>query len=250
LVDEEFWKLDLFKEVEGDEEYTEEKEEEDVVDDDFDAPELPDEPIETPVTEKSSKKRSGYVDPAVAAKKQKTPRTARPKVVAVNSESKGPPSTLTSPPSLRKSQRLSEMQSAIEHEYKPTRPSPRPQKRQQVELRRLTQAELLKEAEQTEVDNLQSLVDLQRLTEEKKPRPVVETLVVTDPVVSFYSRGPMNLVTFSGTNEFPSFINQPTAPPYPTLRNCTVTGVPAKYTDPKTGLPFATILALKKLREK
>jgi len=41
-----------------------------------------------------------------------------------------------------------------------------------------------------------------------------------------------------------------TGPQAPKKAVCVITGLPAKYRDPKTGQPYATIEAFRKIREK
>ena len=59
----------------------------------------------------------------------------------------------------------------------------------------------------------------------------------------------MDTITFTGVNDFPEIINA-AAPPYPQKAICEVTGLPAKYKDPLTGKPYATLAAFKTIRAK
>ena len=124
-----------------------------------------------------------------------------------------------------------------------------------VELRRLTQEEILAEAVQTEIMNKASLERMLRLEEEKR-RVVKTTRVLDGPRIRFVSR-----VNDRGAGserkliQTVSFIETPVpsnidgiAPPYPVAPRCAVTGQPAKYIDPQTGTPYATLEAFRMLR--
>lgn len=124
-----------------------------------------------------------------------------------------------------------------------------------VELRRLTQEEILAEAVQTEIMNKASLERMLRLEEEKR-RVVKTTRVLDGPRIRFVSRANdrgagserklIQTVSFIET-PVPSNIDG-IAPPYPVAPRCAVTGQPAKYIDPQTGTPYATLEAFRMLR--
>jgi len=274
LVDEEFWKLDLFKEVENDDEYKSEEEEEDVVDADFDAPEIPDE-IDPNADggmqlEDEKKKKKGYVDPAVKrkklernAKKKKINYTTDPlletvsqptrtKTTTNNNNNNNNETNANTPTTIRKSQRTSMIERATKRQQQEEilqrqRLLRANKQRKPVEFKQLTQDELLDEAKETEEYNKASLADLQRLEEEKKKQPVVEKAIVVGPAIIFHSKCGVNLITFTEVDTIPSFINQPQVP-YPIKAICPITSQPAKYRDPKTGISYATVEAFKKYK--
>lgn len=113
---------------------------------------------------------------------------------------------------------------------------------------RLSQEQLLAEAKRTEEANRASLEILLRIEEERKRvGPVVPAL--TGPMVRFRSDRSATTVTFADT-PLPSPPFGLPAPTAPAPRVCVVTGLPARYTDPKTGQAYATAAALRTLRER
>ena len=148
----------------------------------------------------------------------------------------------------------------------------------QPELRRLTQEELLAEAQITEEQNLASLAAFLKLEAEKKKTklhkiryqgPVIRFHSVTMPLIEELPDEPeirvddsheneanrsgrkcsRNFVVFTDVNNFPKayFPNKKVKPPEKPI--CVVTGMPAKYRDPITGKPYATLHAFKYIRE-
>jgi len=118
-----------------------------------------------------------------------------------------------------------------------------------VELVRLTQEEILIEAQQTEIINRASLERMLRIEEEKR-RETVRERKVDGPRVKWNS-------TRNGDSVYSmvSFVDHPIpktidgiAPPYAAPLRCAVTGAPAKYRDPQTGMPYATLEAFRTLR--
>ena len=63
---------------------------------------------------------------------------------------------------------------------------------------------------------------------------------------NFFSR---NFLEFTDTTNFPRHYFPPQKVKYPEKPVCVVTGRPAKYKDPVTGLPYATIEAFKYIRQ-
>jgi vacuolar protein sorting-associated protein 72 len=125
---------------------------------------------------------------------------------------------------------------------------------------RLTQQQLLEEAARTEVENKRSLELLLMLQEERKRERVrVATLQAPRIVWRSSSRGvrrdaqgnaldPVRQsLSFTMTSRVPQVINA-TAPPLPQRAICTITGLPAKYRDPRTGVPFRTPEAFQVIR--
>ncbi|PIA28177.1 hypothetical protein AQUCO_07200075v1 [Aquilegia coerulea] len=117
------------------------------------------------------------------------------------------------------------------------------------EEKRMTQEEMLLEAAQTEIMNLRNLERVLAREEEVKKRAVVNKMVYSGPQVRYSSKDGQNYLEFSKGLSFQTEICT-TRPPYPQKAVCTITGLPAKYRDPKTGLPYATKEAFKIIRER
>ena len=114
---------------------------------------------------------------------------------------------------------------------------------------RLVQAELLREAAHTEIANRRSL-ELMLSFESERVRKKPVPPPYRGPLIRYHSKlGSPDVITFTGVGEFPASICA-TAPAYPTQPRCAVTGLPAKYRDPKTNLPFANIAAFKEIRRR
>ncbi len=163
----------------------------------------------------------------------------------------------------------------------------RQRERTQAVYRVLTQEEQLEQAAATELINRESLAELLRIEEAQK-RVTVRKLAVIGPAVRVRDREGATEVSFKYCDPFPelnespessyastavspsasgagatataaaaSDLASPWVPP-PRLRRlaapaplvCPVTGLPARYRDPVSGLPFATAAALKQLRER
>jgi len=278
VVDNEFWKMDLFKDEEEDEEYSSEEEEEDVVDADFDKPEEADEPEEREgdgeEKEKKRKRAGEYVDPKskkALQKAQKPPKKpkleedeAYEEISSSSSEESQPTSPITTtttyqeedtptPSQPRKSSRTVALARAAERQKErqelEKKKALRPKKRAQIVVRRLTQEELLAEAKITERINRESLKDFLLIEEEK--RRVKELPAYTGPMIHYHSKNGITTVTFP--NLPPVLSQSPSSPP--TSNNaqqltCPITGLPAKYRDPKTGSPYATMQAFKLIRDR
>ncbi len=146
---------------------------------------------------------------------------------------------------------------------------------QQPEYRRLTQEELMAEAHITEKINLASLDAYQKLELEKKRKVVVKN-VFNGPIIRYHSltmpvladddnddegesketgeKQSRNFITFTDEHTlreiFPaSGGGAKPKPPNPRLKVCAVTGLPAKYFDPVTQIPYANLYAFKAIRQ-
>jgi len=130
------------------------------------------------------------------------------------------------------------------------RKAEREKRRSQLEVRRLTQAELLEEAKFTEEYNRESLEYLTAMEEEKKRLPITGTRI-EGPMIRFLSKEPNGtiIITFTDMDQFPNILMQ-TPKEYPHRRECEISKQPAKYVDPLTGSAFATIDAFKIIRER
>jgi vacuolar protein sorting-associated protein 72 len=133
--------------------------------------------------------------------------------------------------------------------------------------RKMTQEQLLEEAKQTEIENLASLEAYTRLEAEKKTfkakkhfinGPIIRYHSVTMPVMATddnkssettdrYSR---NFMIFTDTKSFPKSFFPTELPQKPKRLYCKITGLPAKYVDPITGYPYATMQAFRVIRDR
>ena len=131
---------------------------------------------------------------------------------------------------------------------------------------RLTQEQLLREARRTEVKNLASL-ESYRLQSEKKNykekkhtiegpviryhsvmMPIVDNTVnkMDDTICADENRYSRNFIVFTDDSFYKTF-SYP-CPTRPKRLYCSVTGLPAKYIDPLTKVPYATAQAFKIIR--
>ncbi|KAL2653335.1 hypothetical protein R1flu_021463 [Riccia fluitans] len=280
-ADEEFWNQKAFQEEAEDNEYEAEPEEADVFDSDFDE----DEPEEDEGDEYEGDRRpekkkrklfAGKPDKKKADKKKKsitkksvsslveiaasvadgggaqyasTKPPLPPKPVAVASESNVDSEAAQG---VRKSSRMAVVvkqaereaqQAALQALAKPVI------KKKKEEDRKLTQEDMLLEAAQTEIQNLQTLQIMLAREEEVKRRAVVHKETYDGPLIRFHSKEGVNTLVFTQVEEFPDILSSPSLA-YPKKILCVITGQPAKYRDPKTGQPYATKEAFKLIRER
>ncbi|KAI3987335.1 hypothetical protein MKX01_003085 [Papaver californicum] len=280
--DELFWNQDALKEEEDDVNYKEEGEDDaDVFDSDFDEDEpVPDEEgvNDVDVREKPKKKLIPPGGKTLAKRMNLFPgKTLRKKTTKKKSLSQlekssddedddSPWKQQTCPPehhdvhddieggerTVRKSTRTSVVVRQAEREAirAAMQATAKPIKRKKEgEEKRMTQEEMLLEAAQTEIMNLRNLERVLAREEEVKKRAVVHKSVFSGPQTRYFSRDGQSFIEFNNGISFQSEICA-TAPSYPQKAVCAVTGFPAKYLDPKTGLPYATKEAFKIIRER
>ncbi|XP_024971315.1 SWR1 complex subunit 2 [Cynara cardunculus var. scolymus] len=260
--DDEFWNQDALKEEEDDTNYVEEAEVADVFDSDFDEdePEPEEEAENEPDDRKRPKKRLAFPGKQLPKKKKKK------KVVSegdssndegTNPEQSTPqedhdvPDDIEVEKTTRKSTRTSvivrqaerdAIRASLQATMKPIK------RKKEGEEKRMTQEEMLLEAAQTEIMNLRNLERVLAREEEVKKRAIVHKAVYSGPQIRYLSKDGYSYLEFTNGMSFQSQI--PTsATPYPKKAVCVVTGLPAKYRDPKTGLPYATKEAYKIIRE-
>ena len=273
-VDDDFYKTTYggFEEEDDDNVYETEEDDDDVVDSDFSIDE--NEEVKSEEEDERPKKRRKVVVKTFKALKKPDDgtkkledkpkmRVAKPKaeVSSVSQEER------------KRSFRSSTIQKGEESTSKVRTPTKRHPK--QPELRRLTQQELLAEAKITAEKNLASLAAFLKLEAEKKKTklhkvqhngPIIRfhslamPLVVDDPYKMDCSNTEVeidsdeskkcsrNFIVFSDVKNFPNayFPQQKTRPAERLL--CAITGLPAKYKDPLTGLPYANVAAFKMIR--
>ena len=125
--------------------------------------------------------------------------------------------------------------------------------RTKVEHREYTQEELLEEAKETEYWNLLDLQRLLTLEAELKKKVPTDKPKYDGPSIVYRSSAKVNggvgVVELRRGAETPAPLKQ--APPKPHAGHvCVITGQPAKYKDPLTGQPYATIEAFKEIRRR
>ncbi|MED6122860.1 hypothetical protein PIB30_117627 [Stylosanthes scabra] len=122
-------------------------------------------------------------------------------------------------------------------------------KKKEGEEKRMTQEEMLLEAAQTEIMNLRNLERVLAREEEVKRKAIVHKTVYSGPQIRYISKDGYTYLEFIKGSSFHSDIVT-TPVPYPEQPLCAITGLPAKYRDPKTGLPYATKEAFKEIRQR
>lgn len=129
---------------------------------------------------------------------------------------------------------------------KPRRPS-RP-----VVHRQLTQAELLAEAARTAIENTRSLQYLVAIEEETKRKANIKKGKYVGPMVRLHSAAGVDgeeKTTIEVRNmQAPAYLQAQTAPAPPARPTCVISGKPARYRDPVTGLAYADLAAYKELQ--
>jgi vacuolar protein sorting-associated protein 72 len=120
--------------------------------------------------------------------------------------------------------------------------------------RQLTQADLLAEAARTEIDNAKSLQLLVAIEEEHKKRAQVKRGRYVGPMLrlrSFRGEDGEEHTTLEVRNmQTPAELAPRAAPPPPPRAACVITGRPARYRDPQTGLAYADLEAYRELRRR
>ena len=274
-VDDDFYKTTYggFEEEDDDNEYETEEDDGDVVDSDFSIEE--NEEVKSEEEDERPKKRRKVVVKTFKALKKADDRTKKVKDGVKSRNLKPKPDI---PPVSQEERKRSFRSSTIQKGEESTSKMRVPIKRhpKQPELRRLTQQELLAEAKITAEKNLASLAAFLKLEAEKKKTklhkvhhcgPIIRFHSVAMPLVDTDSQNRIehnkadiensqddskicsrNFLVFTDVKNFPAkyFPQNRSRPPEKAL--CAITGLPAKYRDPLTGLPFANIAAFKMIR--
>ncbi|XP_065850084.1 SWR1 complex subunit 2 [Euphorbia lathyris] len=260
--DELFWNQDALKEEEEDNNYEEENEAADEFDSDFDDDEPePDEEAENVTDERTHKKKRLIFPGKSSSKKKKKqkvlanldkPSTDEKSVEqSTATEHHDGPDDVEGERIVRKSTRTSvivrqaerdAIRAALQATMKPIK------RKKEGEEKRMTQEEMLLEAAQTEIMNLRNLERVLAREEEVKKRAIVHKAVYSGPQIRYFSKDGDTYLEFRGVS-FQSEISTKSVP-YPEKAVCAITGLPAKYRDPKTGLPYATKEAFKIIRER
>ncbi|KAF8396382.1 hypothetical protein HHK36_017999 [Tetracentron sinense] len=268
--DEQFWNQDALKEDENDIIYEAEVEIADEFDSDFDEdePEL-DEEVDNDADHRE-RKRKRLIYPGKPVTKKKNKKKVLSKLESVPNDEKASheqqsnlhehqdvPDDLEGERIVRKSTRTSVIVRQVERDIRAALQAAikkQPiKRRKEGEEKRMTQEEMLLEAAQTEIVNLRNLERVLAREEEVKKRAVVHKVVYSGPQIRYSSKNgklflSQSFLEFSKGLSFQSELCT-TPVPYPQKAVCAITGLPAKYRDPKTGKPYATKEAFKILRK-
>nr|GMD01947.1 SWR1 complex subunit 2 [Ipomoea batatas] len=262
--DEVFWNQDALKDEENDQEYEEEAEVADVFDSDFDEDEpVADEEGENEPEDRTQRKKR-LIFPGKPSGKKKKKKKVLSKLETASEEKKTPeestpsehhdaPDDVEEERIIRKSTRTSVIvrqaeRDAIRAALQATMKQPIKRKKEGEE-KKMSQEEMLLEAAQTEIMNLRNLEKVLAREEEVKKKAIVHKAVYSGPQIRYLSKDGCSYLEFNNGASFESEIST-TSTPYPQKPVCAVTGLPAKYRDPKTGLPYATKEAFKIIRER
>lgn len=252
-ADEDFWNQEFFAEEERDDRYETESEPEDRFDEDFmDSEEEEEEEgvEEDRVLAMEQKKKvlkpPGYKKkPVTGSKKAAASKAAKP----VKQEQEIhviPERTMSVRKTTRQKVEEAEEQRKFQEEIKPKKVT------KSVVHRQLTQAELLAEAARTEVENIRSLQYMEAIEEENKRKATSTGGRYSGPMISVKSvknsDGLEQTAVVVKNMAMPEYLQPQKAPPVPQKEMCVVTNTVAKYRDPLTGKPYATLEAFKILR--
>uniref|UniRef100_A0A6B2L543 Vps72/YL1 C-terminal domain-containing protein n=1 Tax=Arcella intermedia TaxID=1963864 RepID=A0A6B2L543_9EUKA len=218
---------------------------EDLVDSDFDIPE--EATLETEVLgeepEEKKKKKNVYVDPKRSKKRKAEEDLSESES---ESEKKRKKSNIYVAPSDR-TLRKSTLETSLKQQKEIEAPVSTTKTEKKI-VKKFTQEQLLLEAQETEKKNLDSYAQLKKLEDDKK-KVVVKKYTIRGPKIIEITNKRGQVLCFEGFPEYPTVIKSK-APPYPTKKVCSVTGLPAPYLDPLTKLPYATLEAFKVIRER
>ncbi|KAK9914991.1 hypothetical protein WJX75_003400 [Coccomyxa subellipsoidea] len=276
-ADEEFWNQDFFQEEKADDEYSTESSEESVADTDFEESEESSDEEGEEVNERTKRKT---LKPPGAATKKPTQQRRPPQPPAgapslhaapgADLEQPGSPMSPTTRAAVRAAQadamaeaaqfqaptlRRSTLVRVEEAQKERQRTEQKKPRKAQVktEHRPLTQEELLEEAAQTELENSASVAALMAAEEEIRARAAVRKAKYCGPLLRYHSLkvAGESVMLFEIANMLPPKDMQPQKAPVPPAKPlCVITGRPAKYRDPETGMPYADAEAFRELRRR
>ena len=267
-ADESFWGQDAWNADDSDFDMQGEKEQKDKFDSDFNDTEDSDNEVfdADGVDQRrnvdddgaGAKRRSAYREPAAYKRRRagggagtssaaggaapRTPRLTAAEALQVAERRRG---------SLRRSTASKRREREV-REKKQAATAPRRAKRVaavQRAVARYTQDELLDQAVTAETANLRALERMRRAEDATKRDKRLHSTVQGGSRTLYHSkRGCADTITFTG-GAFPAvFTQEPPRRPERTV--CAVTGAPARYRDPVTGQPYATLAAFKELRRR
>lgn len=146
--------------------------------------------------ERKAKGKTQYRDPRLAAKRE--PEVATPALEAREAHVKEPrpkkQKTITT--SDRKVRETTKMRTQIQNNELQERQSKPRRKNKKREWRQPTQAEILREAKETERKNTESLNQIRAWEEDEKARRKVKGPVLVGPRMIYHSKGPQTIITF------------------------------------------------------
>ncbi|XP_020222311.1 SWR1 complex subunit 2 [Cajanus cajan] len=258
--DELFWNQDALKEEEEDDNYQEEPEIADEFDSDFDQdePEPEEEDPNTIDADERMHKKKRLIFPGKTLAKKKKKKKVLSKLENSPKEEESSDKVAEEQQDeigermIRKSTRTSvivrqaerdAIRAALQATTKPVK------RKKEGEEKRMTQEEMLLEAAQTEIMNLRNLERVLAREEEVKRRAIVHKTVYNGPQIRYISKDGSSYLEFIKGSSFHSDIATASVQ-YPEQPVCPITGLPARYRDPKTGLPYATKEAFKVIRER
>ncbi|GAB2235516.1 hypothetical protein Droror1_Dr00025941 [Drosera rotundifolia] len=262
--DEMFWNQEALKEEENDDQYEEEGGEvADEFDSDFNDDESePDNDSVNDVEDRTRPKKRLIFPGKAPSKKKKKMKKDLSQISKIQKEEKlsnnsRPPHDHDAPDdtegekSVRKSTRTAvivkqaerdAIRAALQAIAKPIK------RKKEGEEKRMSQEEMLLEAAQTEIMNLRNLERVLAREEEVKKRAVVHKAVYTGPQIRYISKAGHNYLEFKDLSFESQLMTE--SVPYPTKAVCAVTGLSAKYRDPKTGMPYATKEAFRVIQDR
>jgi len=251
-ADEDFWNQEFFADEEQDDAYETESEPEDKFDQDFldsEEEDVEDEEDNEAQAQAMEPKKKILKPPGYKKQVKKKPPGSQPtkKVQIVEKGVVIPPErTMSVRNSTRRKVEDAKEMRKIQEGLK-SKKSFKP-----VVHKQLTQAELLAEAARTEIENIRSLQYLEAVEEENKRKANATKSKYIGPMISFKSSKNSDGYEQSSIEvknmKTPEYLEQQLAPPPPEKPICVITKLPAKYKDPVTGQPYATLEAFKKLR--
>lgn len=225
-----------FNEEEGDDEFDASEGDDDEVDSDFDIEEVEETPEQEQDDEANRKRPRGVVTKAYKEPLPKKPASLpikKPRIVA-------PSEPVSTGRQLRLHPRPQETMRVKSKKIEKSR------KKQE---RQWTQEELLKEAQKTEKVNLAALNTYRELemVEKLKRSKTAKKVKPSGPRIIEVSRADARFVVFP--SDFDLRSSTKTTLPIPSQpRRCVVTGLPARYIDPFTKLPYHNLQAFKTIR--
>ncbi|KAL0029592.1 hypothetical protein WJX79_006796 [Trebouxia sp. C0005] len=239
-ADEDFWQQEFFAEEGKDEEYEKSSEGEDEADTDFSESES-DTDEEDPQQQKESVRTSrhkplkppGSKKMSVTKPKQPLSEDAKALQADLKAERLAQQALPGEAPTLRHSTRI-RVEEAQQVRQRAEKVKPK-RLRPQVELRPLTQDELLAEAARTELDNLRDLEQMVALEEATRKKAMYKRSKYSGPMVRFHSKRieEVSLTMVEVVNMLPPLYMLPMkAPKPPAQLRCAITGRPACYRDP------------------
>ena len=255
-ADNEFWNQEFFAEEAADERYETESEPEDRFDQDFNDSEDQDD------DEEEVEELEDRTDFDGTKRKVLKPPGSKKAPVRKKTAASGP----SSPKPPKKPKILPERTMSVRSSTKEKVEQARAERRvleetkgkrayRRADHKQLTQAELLAEAARTAIENTRSLLYMEAVEEENKRRASSNSGKYVGPMVSFASsKGEdgmeHSVLRIKHMSTAPEYL-QPKVLPAPVKKDiCPITKTVAKYRDPRTGTPYSTVEAFRKIRAK